>query len=84
MIECFIFQLLTNWEGKQIRSNVQVEKMVLSPGQTVLVYFVVGMGIFVALGVLGGELIHKRLFSHVDPLGLLENSINKQGTKVCT
>ncbi len=45
------------WEGKEVFSNTENDKIVLSPGQVVLVYIIMGLAVLSSLSMLAGEKI---------------------------
>lgn len=53
--------LITKWEGKEIASAGQVETMILSPGQVVLVFFIVAATFSISGCIFLAELCHKKV-----------------------
>ena len=56
-----VSQLQVKWEGQKIISQSDVDKMILSPGQVILIYFIMGGAFALALVVFVMELIATKI-----------------------
>ncbi|TRY67601.1 hypothetical protein TCAL_05368 [Tigriopus californicus] len=63
-------KLLAQWEGPEVSSSGGVDKMVLEPGQVILVYIIMGGALLVSFITLGIEVLWKGVQNGNPPRGM--------------